>query len=570
MDGRVAAIREPRCPRRRSSPTPPSTPPRSTARFARSRSRRRPSATGAATRWIPANVREALRECELDLAEGADVLMVKPALPYLDVIRAVARPLRLPLGGYNVSGEYAMVKAAAAAGYSTSGGPRSRSLTAIRRAGADTSSRTGRRRSPPGSEPQHRALAARARRLIPGGVNSPGPRDARRRARRAALRRAAARARTSRTSTGAGTSTGCSRGGRCSSGTPTPRRSRRCARRPRAGRPSARRPRREVELAAEIVDAVPSVEMVRLVSSGTEAAMSAIRLARGCTGRDRIIKFAGCYHGHADALLASAGLGLATLGHPVDARRAGARRGRHDRLPLQRRRRRGRCGRALRGGARRDPRRAGRREHGCRAAGARVPRGAARALRRVRRAARLRRGDHRLPPRSRRRAGALRRHARPDDPREDRRRRAAARGVRRPRRADGAARAGRRRLPGGDALREPARDGGRALGAAQAPRPRRVRRARAPRRAARRRAGAVRPRPAGRRDADALLSRTSPFATSTDVGARTRSATPRSSAACSSAASTWLRRSSSACSSRSPTARRRSTGRSTAVGGSLG
>jgi glutamate-1-semialdehyde 2,1-aminomutase len=73
---------------------------------------------------------------------------------------------------------------------------------------------------------------------------------------------------------------------------------------------------REVELAAEIVDAVPSVEKVRLVSSGTEATMSAIRLARGATRRDRILKFAGCYHGHADALLASAGSGLATLGIP--------------------------------------------------------------------------------------------------------------------------------------------------------------------------------------------------------------------------------------------------------------
>jgi glutamate-1-semialdehyde 2,1-aminomutase len=73
---------------------------------------------------------------------------------------------------------------------------------------------------------------------------------------------------------------------------------------------------REVELAEEIVDAVPSVEKVRLVSSGTEAAMSAIRLARGATHRDRILKFAGCYHGHADALLAEAGSGLATLGLP--------------------------------------------------------------------------------------------------------------------------------------------------------------------------------------------------------------------------------------------------------------
>jgi glutamate-1-semialdehyde 2,1-aminomutase len=72
----------------------------------------------------------------------------------------------------------------------------------------------------------------------------------------------------------------------------------------------------EVELAAEIVDAVASVEMVRLVSSGTEASMSAIRLARAATRRDRVLKFAGCYHGHVDALLASAGSGVMTLGLP--------------------------------------------------------------------------------------------------------------------------------------------------------------------------------------------------------------------------------------------------------------
>jgi glutamate-1-semialdehyde 2,1-aminomutase len=73
----------------------------------------------------------------------------------------------------------------------------------------------------------------------------------------------------------------------------------------------------EVELAEEIIDAVPSVEKVRLVSSGTEAAMSALRLARAFTKRDRILKTAGGYHGHADALLASAGSGLATLGIPA-------------------------------------------------------------------------------------------------------------------------------------------------------------------------------------------------------------------------------------------------------------
>jgi glutamate-1-semialdehyde 2,1-aminomutase len=74
---------------------------------------------------------------------------------------------------------------------------------------------------------------------------------------------------------------------------------------------------REVLLAEEIVDAVPSVEMLRLVSSGTEAAMSAIRLARGATRRDRVLKFAGCYHGHVDALLAEAGSGVTTLGIPA-------------------------------------------------------------------------------------------------------------------------------------------------------------------------------------------------------------------------------------------------------------
>jgi len=76
---------------------------------------------------------------------------------------------------------------------------------------------------------------------------------------------------------------------------------------------------REVELAEEIVGHVPSVEQVRLVSSGTEACMSAIRLARAATGRSRLIKFEGCYHGHADALLVKAGSGLATFGHPTSA-----------------------------------------------------------------------------------------------------------------------------------------------------------------------------------------------------------------------------------------------------------
>jgi len=76
---------------------------------------------------------------------------------------------------------------------------------------------------------------------------------------------------------------------------------------------------REVELAEAIIGLVPGVEQIRLVSSGTEAGMSALRLARGATGRSKIIKFEGCYHGHADALLVKAGSGLATFGFPTSA-----------------------------------------------------------------------------------------------------------------------------------------------------------------------------------------------------------------------------------------------------------
>ncbi len=85
----------------------------------------------------PANVREALRECELDLDEGADALMIKPALPYLDVIRAVRETYDVPIAAYNVSGEYAMVRAAAQNGWLDERTAAIESLTAIKRAGAD-------------------------------------------------------------------------------------------------------------------------------------------------------------------------------------------------------------------------------------------------------------------------------------------------------------------------------------------------------------------------------------------------------------------------------------------------
>ena len=75
----------------------------------------------------------------------------------------------------------------------------------------------------------------------------------------------------------------------------------------------------EILMAEEICKLVPSIEMVRLVSSGTEAAMSALRLARGATGRDLVIKFEGCYHGHADSMLVKAGSGLLTFGNPTSS-----------------------------------------------------------------------------------------------------------------------------------------------------------------------------------------------------------------------------------------------------------
>jgi porphobilinogen synthase len=85
----------------------------------------------------PANAREAIREVRLDVQEGADIIMVKPALPYLDIIRKVREEIDLPVGAYNVSGEYAMIKAAAQRGWIDGERAMMEVLTAIKRAGAD-------------------------------------------------------------------------------------------------------------------------------------------------------------------------------------------------------------------------------------------------------------------------------------------------------------------------------------------------------------------------------------------------------------------------------------------------
>ena len=255
-----------------------------------------------------------------------------------------------------------------------------------------------------------------------------GVRGGRRRARSSSR---AARARTSSTPRAIGTSTTCSRGARRSSAMPIPKVVEAVQRAAADGTSYGAPTAREVELAEAICARVPSVEKVRLVSSGTEAAMTAVRLARGATGRPKIVKFAGGYHGHVDALLVAAGSGVATLGLPGTAGVTPRHGRRHGRRAVQRRGRSTRCSRARRrrrGGARR----AGRRQHGSRRRPSRrLPRGLCAALRRARRAPRVRRGDHRVPRRPRRRAGRARRRARPVDVRQGRRRRAPARRRRR-------------------------------------------------------------------------------------------------------------------------------------------
>ena len=227
---------------------------------------------------------------------------------------------------------------------------------------------------------KNQALFERAQRRHPRRREFAGARLPRRR-RHAARSSSAPRAPISGTPTAGATSTTSARGARWSSATRIPRWSRRCRRPLRARFRSARRPRPRSSWPSCCAGWCPRIELVRLVSSGTEATMSAIRLARGFTGRSRIVKFEGCYHGHADSLLVKAGSGALTFGNPssagvpaeIAAHTAGAR--------LQRRRAGSNelfathgdeiaCGH----------RRAGRRQHEPRAARAGIPRSAARAM----------------------------------------------------------------------------------------------------------------------------------------------------------------------------------------------
>ena len=313
----------------------------------------------------PANVREALRECELDVEEGADAIMIKPALPYLDVIRAAREAFDLPIGGVQRlrrvrDGQGGRARRAG----STSGRPRSSRSPRSGAPAPTSSSATGRRTSPRGSDDAQRALSPRAR-AHPRRCQLAGARDAGGRPRRAVLRRARRRGVHRGRRRQPAISTGCMSWGPLLFGHADPETVEAVREAALRGTSFGAPTEAEVELAAEIADAVPSVEQVRLVSSGTEAAMSALRLARGFTKRDRILKFAGCYHGHVDALLASAGSGLATLGDPVHAGRAVRRRGAtRSSCPYNDLDAAAEAVVALRRGPRRDRRRAGGREHG--------------------------------------------------------------------------------------------------------------------------------------------------------------------------------------------------------------
>ena len=266
----------------------------------------------------PANVEEALREVEIDIEEGADIVMVKPALPYLDVLAKVKERFGYPTAAYHVSGEYSMLKAAAQRGWLDEPRVMMESLIGIRRAGADmiiTYYAREAARLLVKNPIRSKKLFARASQILPAVSIAPFARFRPSAARRCSSARAsgaiiedvdgnrfidyvmswgplihghAPRALVQAITAAARRGT--------SFGAPSPL---------------------EHELGERVRALMPSMERVRFVSSGTEAAMSAIRVARAYTRRDKIVKFEGCYHGHADAFLVKAGSGALTLGIPT-------------------------------------------------------------------------------------------------------------------------------------------------------------------------------------------------------------------------------------------------------------
>ena len=304
----------------------------------------RSSATAAPTRWTR---RTAARRCArsaLDVEEGADMLMVKPALAYLDILAAMRERFDLPLAAYHVSGEYAMLKAAAERGWIDY----DRVMMEIaprhppRRRRPDHHLRAPARRRwllAAGATVDMDDLHGTApRQILPGGVSSPV-----RAFRGSAARRSSCaprRAPGSRGRTAGATSTTSAATGPHILGHRHPAIVAAIAEALGRGTAFGAPTLAEVEIAETIVSALPSVEMVRLVNSGTEATMSALRLARAATGRDRFVKFEGCYHGHADPLPDRGRLGRGDDRRPVLPRRARRRGGRHPARPLQRPRRR--------------------------------------------------------------------------------------------------------------------------------------------------------------------------------------------------------------------------------------
>ena len=273
----------------------------------------------------PANSREAVKEALLDIAEGADMIMVKPALAYLDILAKLRPEVNLPLLCYNVSGEYSMVKAAAQKGWIDERQCIEETLLAFFRAGADmvityfcTTIRRVYKTMIPGDAIQALDNAKafdESLRYIAGGVNSPV------RAFKAVggcpITMARADGAYMWDVEGNRYLDFLSSWGPLILGHRHPRVMSAITSVLEQGTSFGTPNRYETLLAKAVVDAVPGIEKVRMVNSGTEATMAAIRLARAYTGRENIVKCEGCYHGHADPFLVKAGSGAATLGVPT-------------------------------------------------------------------------------------------------------------------------------------------------------------------------------------------------------------------------------------------------------------